>query len=120
MLKDVHFLGSLDISQLRGLYSSADVCVVPSRREPFGLVAVEALACGSTVVATNQGGLPDIINDRVGALVEVDDPFSLSAAIQNEVFRPDRKERGEYAAKYAFDKYAQDSLMDTLIEIYNS
>ena len=120
MLKNVHFMGSLDVSFLRGLYSSADVCVVPSRREPFGLVAVEALACGSTVVATNQGGLPDIINDDVGALVEVDDAFGLSAAIQHELYRSDRKERKKAAAKYAFDKYAQDSLMDTLVEIYNS
>ena len=119
-LKNVHFLGSLDVSQLRSLYSSADVCVVPSRREPFGLVAVEALACGSPVIATNQGGLPDIINDEIGALVEVDDAFGLSAAIRHEIYRPDRKERGAAAAKYAFDKYAQDSLMDTLVEIYNS
>ena len=119
MLKDVHFMGSLDISQLRLLYSSADVCVVPSRREPFGLVAVEALACGSAVIATNQGGLPDIINDDVGALVEVDDAFGLSSAILRELYRPDRKERQKTAAKYAFEKYAQDSLMDALIEIYN-
>jgi len=116
----VHFLGSLDISQLRGLYSTADVCVVPSRREPFGLVAVEALACGSAVVATNQGGLPDIINDEVGSLVDVDDPFGLSSAILNELYRPDRTERGKTAAKYAFNKYAQDSLMEHLIEVYNS
>ena len=119
MLKDTHFMGSLDVSQLRGLYSSADVCVVPSRREPFGLVAVEALACGSSVIATNQGGLPDIINNDVGALVEVDDAFGLSNAILRELYRPDRVERGKYAAKYAFEKYAQDSLMGALIDIYN-
>ena len=118
--RGLYFLGHLDISQLRGLYSSADVCIVPSRREPFGLVAVEALACGSVVVATNQGGLPDIINDDVGSLVDVDDAFGLSDAILRELYRPDRKERGEYAAKYAHDKYAQDTLIDSLIEIFNS
>ena len=119
-LKGTFFLGHLDISQLRGLYSIADVCIVPSRREPFGLVAVEALACGSVVVATNQGGLPDIINDRVGALVDVDDAFGLSAAILSELYRPDREERGRYAAKYALENYAQDTLMDTLIEIFSN
>jgi len=119
MLKGVRFMGHLDVSQLRGLYSTADVCVVPSRREPFGLVAIEALACGAPVIATNQGGLPDIINDDVGALVKVDDAFGLSVAIQNELYRPDREERGLRAAKYAFDNYTQDSLMDTLIEIYS-
>ena len=119
-LKDLHFMGSLDIAQLRALYSSADVCVVPSRREPFGLVAVEALACGSPVIATNQGGLPDIINEEVGALVEVDDAFGLSSAILREIYSMDRKERGKAAAKYAFEKYAQDSLMDMLVDIYNT
>ena len=119
-LKDVVFMGHLDISQLRGLYSTADVSVMPSRREPFGLVAIEALACGSVVIATNQGGLPDIITDEVGALVDVDDAFGLSDAILNELYRPDRKERGKAAAKYAVENYTQDSLMDALLEIYNS
>ena len=119
-LKHTHFLGHLDAPQLRGLYSVADVSVVPSRREPFGLVAVEALACGCPVVATNQGGLPDIINDDVGALVDVDDAFGLSAAILQELYRPDRAQRGRFVAKYALEKYAQDSLIDFLIEIFNS
>ena len=117
-LKNVHFLGFLDVPQLRSLYSVADVSVAPSRREPFGLVAVEALACGSPVVATNQGGLPDIINDDVGALVDVDDAFALSSAILNELYRPDRKERRKFAAKYALDKYAQDHMIDMLIDIF--
>ena len=116
-LKHTHFLGHLDIPQLRGLYSVADVSVVPSRREPFGLVAVEALACGCPVIATNQGGLPDIINDNIGALVDVDDAFGLSEAILQELYRPDRAQRGRSAAKYALDKYAQDALIDSLIEI---
>ena len=119
-LKNTYFLGHLDTPQLRGLYSIADVSIVPSRREPFGLVAVEALACGCPVIATNQGGLPDIINENVGALVDVDDAFGLYSAIMQELYRPDRKERGRFAAKYALDKYAQDSLIDTLIEIFNS
>ncbi|MCL2202196.1 MAG: glycosyltransferase family 4 protein [Oscillospiraceae bacterium] len=119
-LKNVIFLGHLDISQLRALYSTADVSVVPSRREPFGLVAIEALACGSPVIATNQGGLPDIINSDVGALVEVDDPFGLSSAILNELYRPDQAARKTAAAQYAAANYTQESLMDQLIEIFTS
>ena len=119
-LNDLHFLGHLNSTQLRELYSSTDVSLVPSRREPFGLVAIEALACGSPVIATNQGGLTDIINDEIGALVDVEDAPGLAAAIRKEIYHPDRKERGEKAAKYALDNYAQGSLMNTLIEIYNS
>jgi len=119
-LKDVHFVGHLDITKLRRLYSTADVCVVPSRREPFGLVAIEALACGSPVVATNQGGLAEIINGDIGALVEVDDAPGLSKAILNELYRADRKERRGVCEKYAHDNYTQDSMMDELIEIFKA
>jgi len=119
-LNDLHFMGHLNSTQLRELYSTADVSLVPSRREPFGLVAIEALACGCPVIATNQGGLTDIINDNVGTLVNVEDAKDLAAAIRKEIYHPDRAERGKNAAKYALDNYAQGSLMDTLIGIYKS
>ena len=119
-LDSLHFLGHLNSTQLRELYSTADVSVFPSRREPFGLVAIEALACGSSVIATNQGGLKDIINDDVGTLVEVENAEELANAIFKEIYHPNRAERGKTAAKYALDNYAQGSLMDMLIKIYNS
>jgi len=119
-LNDLYFLGHLNSTQLRELYSTADVSLVPSRREPFGLVAIEALACGCPVIATNQGGLTDIINDDVGQLVNVEDAVDLKRAIREELYNKDRAQRGKNAAKYALDNYAQDSLMDTLIGIYNS
>jgi len=119
-LHDLHFMGHLNSTQLRELYSTADVSLVPSRREPFGLVAIEALACGCPVIATNQGGLTDIINDEVGALVNVEDAEDLARAIREELCNKDRTQRGKNAAKYALENYAQDSLMDTLIGIYNA
>jgi glycosyltransferase involved in cell wall biosynthesis len=119
-LHDLHFMGHLNSTQLRELYSTADVSLVPSRREPFGLVAIEALACGCPVIATNQGGLTDIINDDVGTLVDVEDAKGLMEAIYKEVHHPERTQRGKNAAAYALKNYAQGSLMDTLIEIYNS
>jgi len=119
-LKDLHFLGHLNSTQLRELYSTAEVSIVPSRREPFGLVAIEALACSCPVIATNQGGLTDIINDDVGTLVDVEDAAGLAAAIRKEIHYPNRAERGKNAAKYALDNYAQGSLMETLIGVYES
>jgi len=118
-LNNLYFIGYLNSIQLRQLYSTADVSLVPSRREPFGLVAIEALACGCPVIATNQGGLTDIINDDVGALVDVEDAQGLAEAIYNELHHTDRVKRGKNAAKYALENYAQDSLMDTLVKIYN-
>jgi D-inositol-3-phosphate glycosyltransferase len=71
----VTFLGAVPHPELADLYAVADVCVVPSRAETFGLVALEAQASGRPVVAAAVGGLLDIVEDGVsGYLVEGRDP----------------------------------------------
>ncbi|HEY8870019.1 MAG TPA: glycosyltransferase [Candidatus Limnocylindrales bacterium] len=61
---------------------AADVVVVPSRREPLGLAAVEALACGTPVIASAVGGLRDVVRDgENGILVPPDDPTAISTAL---------------------------------------
>jgi glycosyltransferase involved in cell wall biosynthesis len=82
-LKNIHFLGHK--SQDDVAYNVADVSVVPSRVEPFGLVAIEAMACGTPVVATNAGGLPDFVTEEVGILVKMDDHEGLAYAILEEI-----------------------------------
>ena len=72
-LKNIAFVGDQTQENLSKLYNIADVLAVPSRVEGFGLVAIEAQACGTPVVATNKGGMTDFINDKVGALVDVED-----------------------------------------------
>ncbi len=68
---------------LAGLYRAADVCVVPSRAESFGLVALEAAACGTPVVAAAVGGLTSIVEDgKTGFLVESRDALAFAAPIQ--------------------------------------
>ena len=59
----VRFIGSVDQPALAGYLSLAAVCVVPSYSESFGLVALEAAACGTPVVAARVGGLPTIVKD---------------------------------------------------------
>jgi D-inositol-3-phosphate glycosyltransferase len=59
----VRFMGSVDQPALAGYLSLAAVCVVPSYSESFGLVALEAAACGTPVVAARVGGLPTIVKD---------------------------------------------------------
>jgi glycosyltransferase involved in cell wall biosynthesis len=76
----VQFLGAME--QVSKIYSCLDVLVVPSRREPFGRVLLEALAMKKPVVATNVGGIPEVIEDGVtGLLVSEDDPDALAEAI---------------------------------------
>lgn len=119
-LRNVYFLNHVMQKQLSILYSIADVTVVPSRREPFGLVAVEALACGSPVVATNQGGLPDFINDSVGKLVDVDDAVGLSSAVIALLNDKNAGVKRLYAAKYALENFSQEKLIGGLVELYQS
>ena len=61
--KDVRFVGAVPQPDLPRFYSAADLLIVPSYYESFGLVAVEALACGTPVIASKVGGLPAIIED---------------------------------------------------------
>lgn len=67
---------------LSSYYRAADLCVVPSRSESFGLVALEAAACGTPVVASAVGGLLTLVeHERTGMLVEGRDPAAFAAAI---------------------------------------
>lgn len=78
----VRFLGAVDPSTLADLYALADVCAVPSRAETFGLVALEAQASGTPVVAAAVGGLVDIVADgSTGFLVRGRDPEAFAARL---------------------------------------
>ena len=116
-LKNVVFLGNQKQNMLRKLYNISDVCVVPSRQEAFGLVALEALACGTPVIATNQGGMPDFINKNVGILIEKDNVLELEDAI-SKILNGDIKFDSQYLSEYAINNYRQDLFVDKIIDVY--
>ncbi len=61
-LKHTHFVGRKNHSEICKLQNLADVSLIPSRNEPFGLVVIEGTSCGHPVIATNSGGIPGILN----------------------------------------------------------
>lgn len=119
-LSNVHFLGHVNQKQLVDLYNIADVSTVPSRTEPFGLVAIEALACGTPVVGTNQGGLPDFITESVGTLVPVEDDLGLADAITNEIQRKDKAKRADACAQYALKYFSWKHSIKAVEALYKS
>lgn len=81
------FAGRIGHDILPLYYTAADVCVIPSHYEPFGLVAIEAMACGVPVVASNVGGLKfTIIHEGTGLLVEPKDIEAFANGIHRILF----------------------------------
>jgi D-inositol-3-phosphate glycosyltransferase len=79
----VRFVGAVGHDVLPLYYTAADVCAIPSYDEPFGLVAIEAMACGTPVVASAVGGLRfTVLPEETGLLVQPKDIAGLAAAIE--------------------------------------
>jgi glycogen(starch) synthase len=80
---DVDFVGWVGPERLAQLYAAADVCVVPSVYEPFGLVALEAMASGCPCVVADTGGLREIVgHGEVGLRFAAGDPGWLGAMVE--------------------------------------
>jgi N-acetyl-alpha-D-glucosaminyl L-malate synthase BshA len=93
---DVQFLGKVDA--VADLLRAADLFLLPSSSESFGLSALEAMACGAPVVASDVGGLPEVVEDGVsGRLVPVGDVDAIAQATL-ELLRPERWNAARSAA----------------------
>lgn len=102
----VDFLGPISDEALRAEYASCDLFALPSRKEGFGLVYLEAMAYGKPCIAARAGGAPEVINDRVGALVDYGNIPDLAAAIGELVRRPrDSGVVRAHAATFAFPAF---------------
>jgi len=102
-------VGWVSLEELPQLYVQADICVVPSLwPEPFGIVAVEAMAAGKPVIASRIGGLKDIVVDGVtGFLVEPGDVKQLAEKIELLMDNPDLyKKMGKAARKRVEELYS--------------
>lgn len=81
----VTFAGSLDSAALEAAYERADVFVLPTRHEGFGMAVAEAVARGLPVVSTPTGGIPDMVDASSGVLVPIGDVAALRAALESVI-----------------------------------
>jgi D-inositol-3-phosphate glycosyltransferase len=115
----VTFLGKRDQDTLQYYYSAAEVVVLPSHYESFGLVALEAMACGTPVVASETGGLAFLIRDgETGFHVPAANPEALADRLTRLLSDASLRERmGAAAAEYA-KEYAWPIIADQVVDLY--
>jgi len=107
-------------SKLVDFYIAADVVLVPSRSESFGLVALEAQACGTPVIATAVGGLPYVVVDgRSGFLVDGHDPADHADRLL-QILREPRLQSalGEQGARQAL-RFTWEATTDEMVSVYD-
>jgi D-inositol-3-phosphate glycosyltransferase len=114
------FVGSQPQDRLPLFYSAADVVAVPSRYESFGLVAVEAMACGTPVVASRVGGLTFTIDDEeTGLLVPYGDPDALAEGLRKLLENQPIRERMGAMAQIAAKRFAWETVATSVLGLYD-
>jgi len=119
--KSVSFLGPRPQEELPHFYNIADLCVVPSQYESFGLVVLEAMACGTPVIATPVGIANDIIQPKKnGYLLKDDDPRNMAQLI-NQLLFVNQDEVGDVGAvRESVVKFDWSNIATAIMEKYNS
>ncbi|WP_313237760.1 glycosyltransferase [Sporosarcina ureae] len=116
----VKFLGPQNQQQLARLFTNSIATIVPSHYESFGMVAAEARACSSPVIASRVGGLQDIVKDGMTGLhVKHNNPIQLAQAMSTLLNNPHlTKKLGRRAASYARQEFNWSVLAYKMIELY--
>ncbi len=120
-LKNVEIIGTVPHDEMPELLRSADIYVLPTADEAFGISNIEAMACGLPVVACRVGGVPEaVINNETGLLLEPGDPGALADAIE---YLLDNKsvalEMGKKGRKRVEDMFSLDMYEKNLLKIMN-
>ena len=114
----VTFLGARPHESMPELLTSGELAVFPSLMEATSVAALEAMSCGLPVVATSVGGLPEIVDDEVGALVPPADAEALADGIVRILEDPDREALGRRARERVVASWSNRRLVERHVAIY--
>lgn len=114
----VHFTGKVTREELVRLYSAAQIAIVPSLYEGFGLPAAEAMSCGTPLIATNGGALPEVVGDA-GMLVPAGDADALAAAIKRLLNDEEAQRRMSEAGRRRVEQnFSWEQAAQKTLEVY--
>ncbi len=117
----VHFVGRLSRAQVARFMAEAEIFVMPSRLEPFGIVVLEGWRAGAAVVATTQGGPPEFVRDGVdGVLVDPFDTAAFSAALARLVSDGDWRRSVATAGQARVSEFAWPTIAERYRAVYSS
>lgn len=121
-IKDKVKIVSFDLEEMPKVYNGADIFVMASQTETFGLVYAEAMACGLPVIGTDVGGIPEIIeNGSSGYLVSADNAVELSKYLSVLILDTrTRKKFGRNGRKIILKKFDANKLVLKKLGLYNS
>jgi glycosyltransferase involved in cell wall biosynthesis len=119
--KSCIFVGRIPQGELPYYYSACDIFVIPSVTEAFGIVTVEAMACGRPVIGTNVGGIQDIVRDRAsGFLVRPRDSNEIADRIIALIENPKlRRTMGNKGRKIAEENFDINKRIDKILSVYH-
>ena len=116
----IDFVGMVDQGDLPLYYNAADVCVVPSYYESFGLTALESMACGTPVVASRVGGLPNVVqHGRTGYLQSWRCPEAFANSLETIVSTPSLREGMSRAARRRAEDMGWKQVAATISQAYD-
>jgi glycosyltransferase involved in cell wall biosynthesis len=117
--KNVMLLGTVPNEKMPGIISSGDLIVIPSIMEATSIAALEAMACGKAIAASRVGGLPEIIDERVGFLMEAGNPLDIAEKINIALNDVDLlKRKGKAARERVVNNWSSNRLVKEHREIF--
>ena len=116
--KDVKLLGEVSREDLPDCMGNADCFVLPSMFETFGVVYIEALACGVPIISTKCGGPEDFFNENLGYMIEVNNSNELYKAMENSINNKDRFNKEEISL-YIKNRFSKEVIVKEIEKVYN-